>query len=257
MRGTERFSLEGKTALILGGSSGIGRAIALGYQAAGASIVAVGRTKVKVDAVAAELRQVDPGAQAFACDLTDPRQMSQMIAAVLAVAGRIDVLVNSQGVTLLKRAEDFTRADYDQVIATNLTSVFFACSEVGRHMLGFGSGAIINIASVAAFRGFQASALYTMSKHGVLALTETLAAEWATRGVRVNGIAPGFFMTPLNRDKMSAERKLMALRRTPMHRFGELDELVGAAIFLASQAASYVTGETLRVDGGFLAAGLD
>jgi NAD(P)-dependent dehydrogenase (short-subunit alcohol dehydrogenase family) len=257
MRGTERFSLEGKTALILGGSSGIGRAIALGYQAAGASIVAVGRTKVKVDAVAAELRQVDPGAQAFACDLTDPRQMSQMIAAVLAVAGRIDVLVNSQGVTLLKRAEDFTRADYDQVIATNLTSVFFACSEVGRHMLGFGSGAIINIASVAAFRGFQASALYTMSKHGVLALTETLAAEWATRGVRVNGIAPGFFMTPLNRDKMSAERKLMALRRTPMHRFGELDELVGAAIFLASQAATYVTGETLRVDGGFLAAGLD
>jgi NAD(P)-dependent dehydrogenase (short-subunit alcohol dehydrogenase family) len=257
MRGTERFSLEGKTALILGGSSGIGRAIALGYQAAGASIVAVGRTKVKVDAVAAELRQVDPGAQAFACDLTDPRQMSQMIAAVLAVAGRIDVLVNSQGVTLLKRAEDFTRADYDQVIATNLTSVFFACSEVGRHMLGFGSGAIINIASVAAFRGFQASALYTMSKHGVLALTETLAAEWATRGVRVNGIAPGFFMTPLNRDKMSAERKLMALRRTPMHRFGELDELVGAAIFLASQAATYITGETLRVDGGFLAAGLD
>ena len=124
-------------------------------------------------------------------------------------------------------------------------------------MLEQGSGCIINIASVAAHRGFQLSAPYTMSKHGVLALTRTLAAEWATRGVRVNAISPGFFMTPLNRDKMSAQRKETAIRRTPMKRFGEVDELVGAAIFLASPSASFVTGESVAIDGGFLAAGLD
>jgi NAD(P)-dependent dehydrogenase (short-subunit alcohol dehydrogenase family) len=257
MDSTDRFSLGGMTALVLGGSSGIGRAIAMGFQEAGAEVIAVGRTAAKVEATLAALRRTDPRARAFACDLAEPAQLSGVIGKALAAAGRLDILVNSQGVTMLKPAEDFSRADYEQVMATNLTSVFFACSEVGRHMLGRGSGAIINIASVAAHRGFQLSAPYTLSKHGVLALTRTLAAEWAPRGVRVNGIAPGFFMTALNREKMSAERKAMALRRTPMRRFGELEELVGAAIFLASPAATYVTGETLRVDGGFLAAGLD
>jgi len=196
-------------------------------------------------------------ASAYACDLSDPAQLSDVIDKALSEVGQLDILVNSQGITMLKPAEQFSRAEYEQVMATNLTSVFFACSQVGRHMLGRGRGVILNIASVAAHRGFQMSAPYTISKHGVLALTRTLAAEWAERGVRVNGIAPGFFMTALNREKMSAERKTIALRRTPMRRFGEVEELVGAAIFLASPAASYVTGETLRVDGGFLAAGLD
>jgi NAD(P)-dependent dehydrogenase (short-subunit alcohol dehydrogenase family) len=186
-----------------------------------------------------------------------PSMLTDVIGRVIAKHARIDILVNSQGITMLKPAEEFTRADYDQVIGINLTSVFFACTEIGRHMLERGSGSIVNIASVAAHRGFQLSALYTMSKHGVLALTRTLAVEWATRGVRVNAISPGFFMTPLNQAKMSQARKETALRRTPMHRFGELDELVGAAIYLASPSASYVTGETIGVDGGFLAAGLD
>jgi NAD(P)-dependent dehydrogenase (short-subunit alcohol dehydrogenase family) len=186
-----------------------------------------------------------------------PGMLTDVIGRVIAKHARIDILVNSQGITMLKPAEEFTRADYDQVIGINLTSVFFACTEIGRHMLERGSGSIVNIASVAAHRGFQLSALYTMSKHGVLALTRTLAVEWATRGVRVNAISPGFFMTPLNQAKMSQARKETALRRTPMHRFGELDELVGAAIYLASPSASYVTGETIGVDGGFLAAGLD
>lgn len=124
-------------------------------------------------------------------------------------------------------------------------------------MLERGSGSILNIASIAAHRGFPLSAPYTMSKHGVLGLTRTLATEWATRGVRVNAISPGFFMTPLNQAKMSPDRKATALRRTAMHRFGELDELVGTAIYLASPSANYVTGETIAVDGGFLAAGLD
>jgi NAD(P)-dependent dehydrogenase (short-subunit alcohol dehydrogenase family) len=253
----QRFSLSDKTALVIGGSSGIGRQIALGFQQAGARVTIVGRSKTKVDETVAMMNSERSGAHGHVCDVSNAIQLSQLVATVLAERAAIDILVNSQGITNLKPAETFTRADYDELIATNLTSVFFACIEVGRHMLARASGAIINIASVAAFRGMPLSSLYTVSKHGVLGMTEALAAEWATRGVRVNAIAPGFFMTALNRDKMSAQRKEAALRRTPMHRFGELDELVGAAVFLASPSASYVTGETIRVDGGFLACGLD
>jgi len=219
----DRFTLAGMTALVLGGSSGIGRAIALGFQESGATVIVVGRTAAKVDGTLIELRRSSHSlAHGYACDLSDSKQLSDVIAKALAEVGQLDILVNSQGITMLRPAEQFSRAEYEQVMATNLTSVFFACCEVGRHMLDRGRGAIINIASVAAHRGFQMSAPYTISKHGVLALTRTLAAEWAERGVRVNGIAPGFFMTALNREKMSAERKAIALRRTPMRRFGEL-----------------------------------
>jgi len=257
MNHAERFSLRGQVALVLGGSSGIGRQIALGFHDAGAIVVPVGRTASKVGEVDAALAARGATATGYCADVTTPGALTDVAGRVIAKHARIDILVNSQGITMLKPAEEFTRADYDQVIAINLTSVFFACTEIGRHMLERGSGSIVNIASLAAHRGFQLSALYTMSKHGVLALTRTLAAEWATRGVRVNAISPGFFMTPLNQSKMSQTRKETALRRTPMHRFGELDELVGAAIYLASPSASYVTGEAIGVDGGFLAAGLD
>ena len=257
MNHAERFSLKGQVALVLGGSSGIGRQIALGFHDAGAIVVPVGKTARKVAEVDAALAARGASATGHCADVTQPAALTDVIARVVAKHGRIDILVNSQGITMLKPAEEFTRADYDAVIAINLTSVFFACTEIGRHMLERGSGNIVNIASLAAHRGFQLSALYTMSKHGVLALTRTLAAEWAARGVRVNAISPGFFMTALNQAKMSQTRKETALRRTPMHRFGDLDELVGAAIYLASSSASFVTGETIAVDGGFLAAGLD
>jgi NAD(P)-dependent dehydrogenase (short-subunit alcohol dehydrogenase family) len=257
MNHSERFSLRGQVALVLGGSSGIGRQIALGFHDAGAIVVPVGRTASKLAEADAALAARGSTATGYCADVTMPGELTDVIGRVIAKHARIDILVNSQGITMLKPAEEFTRSDYDQVMAINLASVFFACTEIGRHMLERGSGSIVNIASLAAHRGFQLSALYTMSKHGVLALTRTLAAEWATRGVRVNAISPGFFMTPLNQAKMSQARKETALRRTPMHRFGELDELVGAAIYLASPSASYVTGETIGVDGGFLAAGLD
>ena len=257
MKHSERFSLAGQVALVLGGSSGIGRQIALGFHDAGATVVPVGKTASKVIEVDAALAAKGATAKGYCADVTEHAALTSVIRRAIAEHGRIDILVNSQGITILKPAEDFSRADYDHLIAINLTSVFFACTEVGRHMLEYGSGSIINVASLAAHRGFQLSALYTMSKHGVLGLTRTLAAEWATRGVRINAISPGFFMTPLNQAKMSPSRKETALRRTPMHRFGELDELVGAAIYLASPSASYVTGETIAVDGGFLAAGLD
>ncbi len=256
MTRSDRFSLAGLAALVVGGSSGIGRQIALGFQEAGARVAIIGKTPAKVEEVEHRLKAADATASAYAADVTDLARLREIIADVVARHGKLDILVNSQGTTLLKPAEAFTGEEFDFIIDTNLKSVFFACTEAGRHMLARGRGTIINIASVASYRGFQQSALYSMSKRGVLALTETLAAEWATRGVRVNGIAPGFFMTPLNRDRMSPERKANALRRTPMGRFGELDELVGAAIYLASPSASYVTGEIIRVDGGYLAAGL-
>jgi len=251
-----RFSLAGRVALVIGGSSGIGRQIALGFAEAGAKAIPVGRKPEKLAEVEALLKARHPDVEGYAADVADLEALQALVRGVIARYGRIDILVNSQGTTLLKPAEEFAAEDFDSIMATNLRSVFFACTEVGKHMLARGQGVIINIASIASFIGFQRSAVYTASKHAVLGLTRTLAAEWASRGVRVNAIAPGFFMTPLNRDKMAPERKANALRRTPLGRFGELEELVNAAVYLASPGASFVTGETLRVDGGYLAAGL-
>ena len=252
---TGPFSLAGKYALVIGGTSGIGKAIAAGYLEAGARVIVAGRNGAKLERAVAELKS-SGDAHGYRADVNDLAELRGLVAATLADHGRIDILVNSQGMTTLKPAEEFTTADWDEIIGTDLRSVFFACTEVGRHMLARGGGAIINIASLASYRGWPRSALYAISKAGVVNLTETLAAEWAGRGVRVNAIAPGFVMTDLNRDKMSAERKALALARTPMGRFGETGDLAGAAIYLASPAAAYVTGETIRVDGGFLATGL-
>ena len=239
------FRLDGLVALVIGGTSGIGKAIVEGYRAAGARVLVVGRTQSKL-----------PATDAYLADVCDHAALRALVAKVISDHGRIDILVNSQGITTLKPAEEFTLEDWDEVVGTDLKSVFFACTEVGRHMLARKSGAIINIASLASYRGWPRSALYALSKSGVMSLTETLAAEWAGRGVRVNAIAPGFVMTDMNRDKMSAERKARALDRTPMARFGETRDLAGAAVFLASPASAFVTGTTIAVDGGFLAAGL-
>jgi NAD(P)-dependent dehydrogenase (short-subunit alcohol dehydrogenase family) len=248
---TQLFRLDGQCALVIGGTSGIGKSIAAGYIASGAKVVVAGKNLQKLEAAREEL-----GADGYGADASDLEQLRGLIRKVLAACGRIDVLVNCQGTTTLKPAEDFTPEDFDYIVATNLRSVFFACTEVGRHMLERGSGSIVNIGSLSSYRGWPRSAIYGLTKAAVVNLTESLATEWAGRGVRVNAIAPGFVMTDLNRDKMSAERKATAVARTPMMRFGETDDMVGAAIYLASAASSFVTGETIRVDGGFLAAGL-
>ena len=239
------FRLDGQVALVIGGTSGIGKAIAEGYRESGAKVIVAGRRKEKL-----------PATDGYAADVSNFEELRGLVGIVLAHHGRIDTLVNCQGTTTLKPAEEFTTDDWEHLVATNLKSVFFACTEVGRHMLGRGKGSILNIGSLSSYRGWPRSAIYGLTKAAVVNLTETLAAEWADRGVRVNAIAPGFVMTDMNRDKMSAERKALALARTPMKTFGETSDMVGAAIYLASPAARFVTGETIRVDGGFLAAGL-
>ena len=256
MRGAIVFLLQGLNALVIGGTSGIGNRIAHGFAQSGARVGIVGRTPAKMDAALERLRADDPSARGYVHDVSELAQLEAMLGAALADFGHIDILVPAQGFTILKAAEDFSEADYDSIMATNSRSVFFCCTRVGRHMLERGQGAIINIGSMSAHRGFPRAAVYSMSKHGVIGLTLSLAAEWAGRNVRVNAISPGFFLTDLNRDAMSAERKDSAIRRTPMGRFGELDELVGAAVFLASPAAQFVTGTVINVDGGYLAGGI-
>lgn len=206
------FSIKGKVALCIGGTSGIGREIATGLAKVGARVLAVSRTQKKVDATVEEIRDAGGTAQGYTADVRNVSEISRLVEEAERDTGGIDILLNSQGITMLKPAEAFTEEDFDQLLSTNLRSVFFASTEVGKRMLQRGSGAIINIASLASFRGWGQSAVYSITKWGVVSLTETLAREWAPRGVRVNAIAPGFFLTDLNRSKMSAERKAEAIQ---------------------------------------------
>jgi NAD(P)-dependent dehydrogenase (short-subunit alcohol dehydrogenase family) len=250
------FSLRGLNALVIGGSSGIGLAIAEGFLDQGARVALAGRTREKLDAALRRLQQESAFVRGYAADVSVDRELDFLLNSVLAEFGQIDILVPAQGITTLKPAEEFTAADYDLVMTTNMRSVFFACTKVGRLMLARKHGSIVTIGSMAAHRGWPRSAVYSVSKHGVIGLTKTLAAEWADRGVRVNAISPGFFPTELTKAALSSERRERALRRTPMGRFGDLDELVGAAVFLASPASRFVTGTIINVDGGYLAGGI-
>lgn len=249
------FALTGRRALVIGGSSGIGREIALGLNAAGASVLIAARGQEKLEETAAALGG-DPIATAYTVDARSPAALEALAAKIEGTHGRLDILVNCQGTTAIKPALDLTEAEYDAILDTNLKSVFFACTSFGRRMVAQGSGAIVNIASLAAHTGWANAAAYSASKFGVVGLTQSFAAEWGGQGVRVNAIAPGFFLTDLNRGKMSEERKAEARKRNAMHRMGDLPELVGAAVYLASDAARFVSGATLRVDGGYLASGI-
>lgn len=256
MKLEQRFNLQGRQALVIGGGSGIGRAIAVGLAEAGADVHLAGRRGDVLESACGQLRALGSASRSFPVDATDTGALQEFVGNLTLAVGVPDILVNAQGVMRLQAAEDSEPEDYQRIMDTNARSVWFASTWFGRGMLGRGSGCIISIASMASFRGFQRNGIYCMSKHAVRAMTETLAAEWADRGVRVNAIAPGFFMTNLNKDSMTQERKEKALARIPMGRFGDLDELAGAAVYLASPASKYVTGATIPVDGGFLAAGM-
>jgi len=250
------FGLDGRTALVIGGTSGIGLEIALGFQSAGARVVVASRDANKIAGSVAELKHKDSRSVGYAVDASDLAEMRRFAEQVWNEQGPIDILLNAQGTTVIKPALEFSEEDYSLVMRTNVDGVFWACTNFGRKMVERGSGSIVNIGSLSSFRGWPGSSVYAMTKAAVVSLTQSLAAEWANTGVRVNAIAPGFFMTALNEKKMSDARKALAIARTPMGRFGQLSELVGAAVYLASPAAGYTTGATISVDGGFLANGL-
>ncbi len=246
--------LEGMKAIVVGGSSGIGATIAEGFAREGARVGIIGRRQEKIDTVLHALRKHNPDALGHAADMRGKALCADALDRLTATLGSLDILVNSQGITVVKPSAELSEDEYLSVIDTDLNSVFFCCQAAYPHMKAKG-GSIISIASIAGHRGWPMAAHYAASKHGVIALTRTLATEWAENGIRVNSISPGYFRTELT-STLRPERVAIATSRTPMGRFGELGELVGAAVYLASKDASYVTGTDLAVDGGFLAKGL-
>jgi NAD(P)-dependent dehydrogenase (short-subunit alcohol dehydrogenase family) len=243
--------------VVIGGTAGIGRAIALGLAQAGAEVVASSRTAASVDVVAAELAAMGRRTLRVVCDTSDRRSLERLQDAVLREFGRIEILVNCAGITKRIPTLECTEEQWAQILDVNLTGILRACQVFGRTMVAQGYGRIVNIASLSTFVAFRDVAAYGVSKAGVGALTKSLAVEWATAGVCVNAIAPGIFPTELNRELLASPRGAEMLLRTPMQRFGEVEELVGPAVFLASDAAAFVTGEILVVDGGYMASGVN
>lgn len=254
---TATLDLTGRVVLAIGGSGGIGRALVEGFARAGAGVAIASRNGDRVGEAVAAVEGIGSPASGHVCDATEIDTLPALMEAVVEAHGRIDVLVNAQGINIFKPATEVTPQDYDTLMGINVRSAFFASVAARERFMARGEGgAIINIASLAAHRGWPGAVIYGMSKHGVLAMTRSLAAEWAGDGIRVNSISPGFFMTAINRDRMGEERKARAMARTPMGRFGEVEELVSAALYLASDSAGYVTGTDIAVDGGYLATGI-
>ncbi len=255
---TNILSLEGKIAVITGGTSGIGRALSLGLADAGANVVASARRQQQVDETAAALEERGRQTVRLASDVCDRASLEALLDATVEKFGRVDILINCAG--RIKRTPTLTmpEEEWTSILDTNLTGTLRACQVFGKHMLERGYGRIINISSLNAFVALSEVAAYAASKAGVGSLTRSLAVEWSKRGITVNAIAPGVFRTELNAQLLdSTPRGQELLMRTPMGRFGKTEELVGAAIYLASDAASFVTGQTLVVDGGFLASGVN
>jgi NAD(P)-dependent dehydrogenase (short-subunit alcohol dehydrogenase family) len=253
-----RLELNGKIAVVIGGTSGIGLAIAKGMAEAGADVIPTSRRQDQVDAAAQEIESRGKRSLRVSSDVSDRGSLERVLEASIKAFGKVDILVNSAGRTKRAPTIDFTEEDWNNILDTNLTGTLRAAQVFGRHMLERESGSIINIASLSTFVALYEVAAYSASKAAVASLTKSLAIEWGQRGVRVNAIAPGVFRTPLNEKLLDeTERGREFLVRTPMKRFGNVDELAGAAIFLASDAASFVNGEVLAVDGGFLASGVN
>jgi NAD(P)-dependent dehydrogenase (short-subunit alcohol dehydrogenase family) len=252
------LDLTDKTAVVIGGTSGIGLAITKALAQAGANVVPSGRRAPEVKAAAAEVQSLGQKSLVQTCDVTESASLEQLLQSVNAAFGSVQILVNCAGRTKKMSTLEFPEADWNAIMETNLTGTLRACQVFGRHMIERGYGRIINIASLSSFVALYQVAAYSASKAAVASLTKSLAVEWAPSGVCVNAIAPGVFRTDLNTALLDGtDRGREFLMRTPMRRFGKLDELGGAAVFLASDAASFVTGHLLTVDGGFLASGVN
>ncbi len=253
-----KLDLNGKVAVVIGGTSGIGRAIAHGLAEAGANVVCTSRRLDQVEITAKEIEERGRQTIRITSDVSDRNSLQHLLDECVKAFGKVDILVNSAGRTKRAPTVDFDENDWNDIIETNLTGTLRACQIFGRHFIENGYGRIINIASLSTFVSLFEVAAYSASKAAVASLTKSLAIEWAKLGVNVNAIAPGVFKTDLNRVLLeSSERGKEFQMRTPMGRFGQVEELAGAAVFLASDAASFVTGEVLVVDGGFLASGVN
>lgn len=254
----EKLSLKGRVAVVIGGTTGIGRALALGLCEAGASVVASSRRTEEVQRVAAEIEERGGRTLAQTSDVTDRASLERLRDACLSRFEKVDILVNCAGRTKRTPTIEVSEAEWNEIMECNLTGTLRGCQVFGRHMIERGYGRIVNIGSLTTFLGFKDVAAYACSKAAVGALTKTLAIEWGPRGVNVNAIAPGVFRTDLNKALLDGSERGKELKlRTPVGRFGDVEELVGACIFLASEAASFVNGEILAVDGGFLASGVN
>jgi NAD(P)-dependent dehydrogenase (short-subunit alcohol dehydrogenase family) len=252
------FDLNGRIAVVTGGTTGLGHAIALGLAEAGADVVASSRRIERMEKVAAEIEALGRHTLRVASDVASRESLEALHDAVLQEFGRVDILVNAAGITHKGPALEVDEIEWSRVMDTNLTGTLRACQIFGASMLRAGYGRIVNIASLSSFISFYEVAAYSASKAAVASLTRSLAVEWARLGVNVNAIAPGIFPTPMNVKLIQGTpRGEELILRTPMGRFGDAREIAGAAVFLASEAASFVTGQVIAVDGGFLASGVN
>ena len=250
--------LSGRVAVVIGGTSGLGRAIALGFAESGADVVASGRRMDKAQELCRAIESVGRRTLCHTVDVADRASIDKLRDAVVEKLGRVDILVNAAGKTMRKPAKDLTEADWHGILDTNLLGMVRACQSFYEPLKRSGRGRVINIASLASFVAFIDVAPYNVSKGGVRALTQTLAIEWAKDNINVNALAPGVFPTDINASLLEGtDRGRELITRTPMRRFGRPEELAGAAVFLASDAASFVTGTLLAVDGGFLSSGVN
>ena len=252
------LSLEGKVAVVVGGTTGIGRALALGLAEAGASVVASSRRLEQVEETAKLIETRGSRTLRLTSDVTDRASLESLRDRTVSAFGQVHILLNCAGFTKRTPTLDVPEAEWYSIMETNLMGTLRGCQVFGRHMLERGYGRIVNIGSLTTFVALHEVAAYAASKSAVGSLTKSLAIEWGPRGVNVNAIAPGVFRTNINQALLDGtERGRELLLRTPMKRFGKVEELVGAGIFLSSDSASFVNGEIIAVDGGFLASGVN